>query len=309
MPQTAHSPALWTLGIAALTLSGFSLWTHLNGSSSSSQTQGVTDEGTQNLAASLAKIEEGQTIMLARLESLRLRVQSLESTPRTQIRLSDATTPNRSKPRLDAADAKMLEATNPGPKMSPEEFSKLLKKMFRGGSADGATTDEQEMFWKLARTTTMIDDQIKDLRAAVRANPGSAEKRLALADAYVAKLLTVPDGPERGIFAIKAESQWKNILKKDPSNWQSQVSLGFSHSQYPDFMNKTGEAIEDFEKALKIQERMTRDKSHAVTYFQLALLYRKQAKTNKALAILREGNRRFPKDSSIRKMLDELQGR
>ena len=42
-------------------------------------------------------------------------------------------------------------------------------------------------------------------------NPRHEEARMGLADAYVAKLLTVPGGPERGIWGMKAEKQWQTI--------------------------------------------------------------------------------------------------
>lgn len=306
MTTTNASPALWTLGIAALALSGFSLWSSM-GRSDSAGTESVQEVETTPQAESLARIEESQGLMLARLESLQLRVKGLESQGRQQLQVSEAASTKAGALQDAGQTSPSKGAAEAAPKMDKKKFATLLQKMFRQGG--GASEDEQALFWKLARTTTMIDDQIKDLRAQVRANPGDAEKRLELADAYVAKLLTVPDGPERGLYAVKAESQWKNILKTDPSNWQSQVSLGFSHSQYPDFMNKTGEAIQDFEKALKIQERLPNDKRYAVTYSQLGLLYRKQGKIDKALTLLREGNRRYPKDASIKKLLGELRSR
>lgn len=306
MSTSNASPALWTLGIAALALSGFSLWSSM-GRSDGPRNEDVQEVDAASQADSLAKIEESQGLMLARLESLQRRVQGLESRGRQQVQVSEAA--NTKKGAMDSAlpEGPSKAAAPKAEHMDSKEFATLLQKMFRQGG--GASEEEKATFWKLARTTTMIDDQIKDLRAQVQANPGDTEKRLELADAYVAKLLTVPNGPERGIYGVKAEAQWKNILKKDPSNWQSQVSLGFSHSQYPDFMNMTGEAIQDFEKAIKIQERLPNDKRYAVTYSQLGLLYRKQGKIDKALALLREGNRRYPKDKSILKLLDELRSR
>jgi Tetratricopeptide repeat len=307
MSTTSHSPALWTLGIAALTLSGFSLWSTLGGPSNSSTDTGVLDDSNTKLTESLAKIEDGQTRMLARIETLKLRLDGLENNSRrTEVSLSNATGTAADKTAQPVSGSSEGGTATAAPAMDKKEFAALLEKMFRTQGA--ASEDEQAAFWKLARTTTMIDDHIKDLRAAVKASPGDPTKKLALADAYVAKLMTVPDGPERGLYAVKAESQWKNILKMDPAHWEAQISLAFSHSQYPDFLNMTGEAVKDFEKVLTIQERVPQDKKHAVTYSQLAILYRKQGKKDKALTLLREGNRRFPKDASILKLLGELQG-
>lgn len=308
MSTASHSPALWTLGFAALALSGFSLWSSLADPAEPAKTMtNLQEENNNRVTAALTRIEGNQADLVAKVESLQARLEGLEnSSRRTQVQLSNEIS-DKDEPTGTATDAAVGAIDNPAPKMDKKTFAVLLEKMIH--DAGTATPEEQATFWKLARTTTMIDDHIKDLLAAVEASPGDADKKLALADAYVAKLMTVPDGPERGTYAILAENQWKNILEKDPTHWQAQISLAFSHSQYPDFMNMTGKAVEDFEKVLAIQERQPQEKKFAVTYSQLALLYRKQGKSEKALTLLREGNRRFPKDGAILQQLKELQGK
>jgi len=141
----------------------------------------------------------------------------------------------------------------------------------------------------------------------VNTNPQDAEARMDLADAYVAKLLTVPAGPERAIWGMKAENQWRDILKQDPDHWDAQYTLAYGHSMYPEFLNKTDEAIAGLQKALKIQERVEPKAAHAKTYVQLARMYKRKRNTKKVREVLELGRTRHPRNDEIAKALQTLQ--
>ena len=178
------------------------------------------------------------------------------------------------------------------------EYQALRRKVFR----DQATADEQKRFFEILKGPGFIDGLLADLEAKVAAAPGDPDARLGLADAYISKLFTVPAGPEMGVWGGKAEEQWKEILKQDDRHWQARYSLAFSWSQYPDFLNKTPDALREFEKLRSQQEQGAAEPRHANTYFLLHSLYRKAGNPEKAKEALEEGLRRFPEDEDLRKV-------
>lgn len=183
-----------------------------------------------------------------------------------------------------------------------DEIKRLQEKVFSGK----ATEEEQRRFWELAREASVVDDLMKSLEAKVKENPESVDGRMQLAQAYIAKLLSIPGGPEQGIWSMKAEAQWQAVLKQDPNHWDAGYSLAFNWSMWPDFLNKTPDAVKAFEKLRDVQERLTPEAKHANTYFQLSRLYQKQGKADKAKETLRAGLEKFPEDDELRKAYDSL---
>ena len=165
--------------------------------------------------------------------------------------------------------------------IEPEEFLALMPKVLRV-TLEGDATDEDQArfwkarFWKAARTTGLVDDAIEALEARVGVDGRDQEGRMQLADAYVAKLLTVPAGPERGIWGMKAEKQWQSVVDQDPDHWEAQYTLAFNYSMYPDFVSKTEEAIAGFQAVLEIQQRTAPQEQYSQSYVHLARLYGKQ---------------------------------
>jgi tetratricopeptide (TPR) repeat protein len=130
---------------------------------------------------------------------------------------------------------------------------------------------------------------------------------MGLAQAYVAKLMSIPQGPEQGLWSNKAVQQWQAVLEKDPDHWEARYSLAFNWSMWPDFLNKTPDAIREFEKVREVQERQTPEAKHADTYLQLSRLYVKQGKADKAKDVLRSGLGRFPQDEDLKKALASME--
>lgn len=187
-------------------------------------------------------------------------------------------------------------------KAQAEEMDALLKKVFEGT----ATDEEEQRFWELARTTGRLDEMIKTLEGKVAESPGDLDARMNLAQAYISKLLTLPSGPEQGLWSGKAVTQWKKVLEAEPEHWEARYSLAFNWSMWPDFLNKTPDAIAEFEKLREIQERGAATDQQADTYFQLSRLYLKQGKRDKAQEVLRTGIARHPTSAHLKKALDSM---
>jgi tetratricopeptide (TPR) repeat protein len=237
-------------------------------------------------------------------ESLVLRIESLEGRLDRQPLDSqvDSPQPTGNDPTPLATDAHSPR----GKRVSPAEFKTLMSKVLRSTLDGTATAEEQERFWQATRTTGLVDDTITNLESYMEAHPQDNEARMELGDAYVAKLLTVPGGPERGIWGMKAQKQWENVVKQDPDHWDAQYTLAFNYSMYPDFLNKTDDAIAGFERALEIQGRAQPKPQHAKTYVQLARMHNKKGNTEKAREVLELGRMRHPQDKQITAALQGL---
>jgi tetratricopeptide (TPR) repeat protein len=238
-----------------------------------------------------------------------------ESTSRANRAISDA------RAALDYAkslEERLVRAPVGGPRMVDEsgkeasakaserpldagEFDDLKKKLF----ADEATAEEQARFWELAREKpALLGDYIKELEKAAADAPRDKEAHRRLAEAYVAKLMVVPDGMEKGLWSNKSIAEQKKILELDPDDWGAHVSIATNYSFWPEQFNKRPDAIKEFEAARRIQEGRTPEPRFAHTYLQLRQLYLKEGKTDDAKAVLDEGLRRFPDDEELKKARD-----
>ena len=135
-------------------------------------------------------------------------------------------------------------------KLTAKEFKRLTGLVLSSVSDKSASTEEQARFWEAARNTTLVDDSISSLESELAGSPRNTDLRMELGNAYVAKLLTVPAGPERAIWGMKAEKQWQKVVDQDPDHWEAQYTIAYGHSMYPEFLNKTDTAIKGFERAV-----------------------------------------------------------
>ena len=120
-----------------------------------------------------------------------------------------------------------------------------------------------------------------------------------LANLYVAKIYSVPTGPETALWASKAEERWRAVLEVNPAYWDAQNNIAFSLSQYPDFLNKTGEAINEYEKLIQIQESSESQPQFADTYLSLYRLYEKKGDRGNAVDVLKQGLEHFPQNTGL----------
>ncbi len=185
------------------------------------------------------------------------------------------------------------------------KFDALRDKIVSGEGDD----DDRVEFWRLARETEVVDDLIPEFEKAAEENPDDPESAFRLAEAYTAKLLSVPFGPERGAWAAKGEQVYRDIIERHPTNWDAQRSLAFSLSQWPPMFPKKGqEAIERYEKLREMQQSVTPDAKHAGTYLELAELYRAKGNVEKAKAVLQDGIAHHPDAETLQQQLDLMTG-
>ena len=252
------------------------------------------------LRREIAAITGRRTRLEGQLQSLSARIVALEESRSRVVEEGPAPAPESSAAAREAVAKR-------SPAMTGKAFRGLLPKVLRASLHGAASEDEQAAFWEAARNGKLLPTLLKDLAARIQASPNDPELRMELADAYVAKLLTVPFGPERGVWGMKAEREWKKALDIDPDHWDAQYSMAFNHSMYPDFLNKTDEAIQGFERALALQKRKSHDPKYAQTYLGLARMYQKKGKLDQAITLMRDAVSLYPKNKQAADTLKSLQ--
>lgn len=269
----------------------------------------------QQPAAAAESEAPSATQLLARLE----RLESAGASPRVEADLAalrEQITSLQSAVERRAVAPSTVEATaspqaTPEPAAGPDtaaraEFADLVTRMVKANFEVPA--DEMAQFYALAKDGPLLGDHIATLEAAVDAAPDDADARVALADGYVAKLMTV-SGAEQAIWGMRATKQWERALQSDPEHWDAHFSLGQSFAYYPDVLNKTGDAIRHLSRARDIQEKLPTDRlgeRQAQTYLMLARMQVRRGARDEARATLTRGLGVFPGHAAISRALEEL---
>ena len=184
-----------------------------------------------------------------------------------------------------------------------EDFIALVDRVL----TDEASGEEQEQFWKLAKFGNTMDSVIDELENQVDRSPGDVYARMKLASAYVAKLLTVAVGPERGVWSNKAEAQWKDVAEQDPTHWQSRFNLGNNLSYYPTYLNRSQDAIEWLQKSVDTLDGSPVEERHIQSFTRLSHLHCRVGNAEQARAILVDGLTRHPGSDALRRALQSLE--
>jgi len=298
-------------GLAGLLLGGtalvFSMWARTDATDAlnsledvaglDNESMGALGDQVRGLQAGLAnankqigRVREEERQLREKVRELLARVEAAEKASREGRGASSGAGEGAEAVDIGAATKEQLRA----------EFDELREKIFSGEGDE----NDRARFWELARTTGALDDLIPELEQAAKDNPDDVSYAFRLAGAYTAKLLSVPNGPERGVWAGKGEQVYRDVLERHPGNWDAQHAPAFSLSQWPPTFPKKGqEAIERYEKLREMQQSVAPDRKHVRTYMELAELYRSKGNVKKAREILEDGSERHPDNETLRQQL------
>jgi hypothetical protein len=186
---------------------------------------------------------------------------------------------------------------------TPADFAAQIRSVLKGE----VSQDEQLAFWQAVKSGDKLDRLIGELQETTTAAADDVDSRLTLGLAYVAKIWSMPDGPEKAIWAGKAEGVWKEVLVVDPQNWEAQRNIATSYSRYPDFLNKTGDAITEYEHTIALQESAKEPrKEFPNSYLEMARLQVKIGDPGSALSTLERGAAAHPDSAAITKQLEVI---
>jgi hypothetical protein len=174
-------------------------------------------------------------------------------------------------------------------------LKQLMNRVFSGQ----ATEEEALAFFEQMRNSEVINEIIAEQERKTPLESDDIPAHMNMAQLYVAKLYSSSVGPEMGFWAGKAEQRWRQVLELDPGHLDAQYQLAFSLSQYPDFLNRTGEAIREYEKVVELQRNLEPQPHQARAYLELFRLYQKRGDQANAYDAIREGLERFPDNEQL----------
>jgi tetratricopeptide (TPR) repeat protein len=163
--------------------------------------------------------------------------------------------------------------------------------------------DDREKLWTRIREAGLTDEIIKDLEKRAAANPKDPDSQTLLGNAYLKKIQEVPQGPESGAWATKADQAYDRALEIDPEHWESRFMKAVALSFWPAAFGKGTEAIKHFETLVSQQERQNPRSGFAETYYFLGNMYLQTGQRDQAISAWQRGLRLFPDNAELQQQL------
>lgn len=160
---------------------------------------------------------------------------------------------------------------------------------------------EIEAGWAAIVAAGMLDEAIEGMEALVELDPSNPDLRARLGDAYIQMLLSMPEGPTRGMWALKADGAFDDALELDPNHWDARFNKSISLAFWPPIFGKQASAVKNFEVLVAQQEAGggSGKPEYAQTYQFLGNLYMQQGKLEQARKIWSRGLTYFPDNSGL----------
>lgn len=165
----------------------------------------------------------------------------------------------------------------------------------------------RQALWTRLAKAGLLPGAIEALEKRARESSQDADAQVRLAEAYLQKLFTVPEGPEKGIWAMKVNGAYDAALAIDDHHWEARFSKAVGLSFWPPIFGKQPEAVRHLEILLSQQEGVPSQPRFASTYACLANLYAQQGKADKAKDLLGRGLALFPEDLQLQVKAAEME--
>ena len=181
---------------------------------------------------------------------------------------------------------------------SPEDLMALLLD-------ESLDENGRQEIWDRLRANGQLDEMIELFEERARERSDDPEAQVELANAYLQKIFELGDGPEKGVWAMKADGAYDQALALDDRHWKARFSKAISLSFWPPIFGKQKEAISQFELLISQQQEGALEESHAQTYLLLGNLYHQTGQGDKADEIWRAGLGLFPSDETLLEMVGD----
>jgi tetratricopeptide (TPR) repeat protein len=198
----------------------------------------------------------------------------------------------------------VVETAGPGARAASRPAGDLtLEAAIEGLLSDKLDWDDEEKLWKRIREAGLTDAIIKELEKRVAANPKDADLQTELGNAYLKKIEEVPQGPESGAWATKADQAYDKALELNPEHWESRFMKATALSFWPPVFGKQGEAVKHYETLVAQQERQTAQDAFAETYYFLGNMYQQMGQIDQALSTWQRGLKLFPDSKNLQEQI------
>lgn len=220
-----------------------------------------------------------------------------------------------SQSEIDAAVARALAARGAGDENLPPqvgERSKVageidVKAAFAELNDPALSWEAKRKKWSDLAKAGKLDEVLALYEKLAADNPNDTKAQTALGNAYLNKLFNSPQGPEAGIWGTKADKAFDHALALDDHNWEARYVKAVSLSNWPAFLGKQPEAIQNLEVLVQQQSQGEVKPYYAQTYLILGNLYKQSGKSDQALAMWQQGQALFPDNEDLLKQIQLAQ--
>lgn len=289
--------ALIFVSLAAAALGVF-LAMQLRSNEPSARASAAAPDDVARIARSLEALEKKTNDLSKGLDELRMSG-ATRDTLGARVPLGD----------IDAAVARAVGSRGESPAAAPEAKAKKLdaKTAYQQLASFEGTWDERQALWKEITDAGMLDEVVLLFEARAKEQPNDPAAQVDAGKAYLQKVQSASNGPERGLWANKADKSFDAALAIDDRNWEARFQKAVSLSFWPPLFGKQNEAISNFETLIQQQEHQPNQGSFAETHLWLGNLYQQSGKTDKAIAAWQKGLQLFPDNEALKKQIATAQ--
>lgn len=166
------------------------------------------------------------------------------------------------------------------------------------GDADFGDDARQALFQKL-RDLGRIDEYVAAMERRAAADPDDPALQIALGQAYLQKLFGMGASPEVGTLAMQADRAFDRALELEPGNWNARFTKAVALSNWPAFLGRGPEAIDQFEQLIEAQAGLPPEPHFAYPYLFLGNMHQASGELPKAIAIWKAGLQSYPDDPGL----------
>ena len=245
----------------------------------------------ESLNTEVSRLAEGQAALADALEELRAGSQLVAP---AGARVAPSEIEAAVARWMERAPAESLAAGAPAAdeaQLSTEDrVAEALARLEAGGLDDL----EWQALWREFAEEGLSDELVAVFEARAAAAPNDPDAQVAVAGAYLSKILEVGSSPEAGLWATKADQALDRALVIDDHHWDARFTKAMSLSFWPPVFGKQGEAIRQFEILVDQQADLPRDERYAQTHLLLGNMYRQIGEEEQSLAAWRHGLELYP---------------
>lgn len=133
--------------------------------------------------------------------------------------------------------------------------------------------------------------------------PGDPAPRIGLASVASRCRIPFAEMMQKGVLIGQANELLEQALQLDSTSWDARFSLAMNHFHTPEFLGRTGDAIQQLEILLAQQHDRADSPRFAMTYLYLGDLYKRVHRDADARTLWERGARLFPADARFQQKL------
>ena len=173
-------------------------------------------------------------------------------------------------------------------------------------TAPGLSEEQRQEKWKALADAGKLDEMVALFEKYAKDHPDSPMAHVELGGAYLQKVFQAGNGPEAGVWAVKADKSFDSALGVDDHCWEARFSKAVSLSFWPPVFGKQNEAIKHFE-ILTEQQAQGSDPKFAQTWLLLGNMYQQTGRMDQALATWQKGLQLFLGNASLLEQIANAQ--